>query len=501
MGTTAEKLQRVLDSKNAVKNSIINKGGNITDTTPFIQYATAIDNLPSGASNGEPLVVEELPTENINEKAIYQLNDVIKDIVINDNLGVNYMSGGDYNVSFLQVQTRPTENIIESTMEKITIYYIVDENDAFAYFNIGQGPSFLPLSSLFYAILSVVLPYKGTIYNLKEVNDIGYYVLLHKKDNFVYENKKLRETFTLEEAMSLIFSQYKPYIENVEVNIEGNPFGGEFLGDKYGKVKLNYYHSVNGAYIANDMFAQSDIKTLIINDYTNLGIVFFSGCFSLANIQNIILNGTIKSFSGNGPFFSDSSIAKGDGYIYVPDETVDTVKAYPNFSEYASQIKPMTEFADKESYNYKIENDKVKITSYKDNLPYVGIPSTIDDYQVTNIGEDVFMENKNIVSVKLPSTLETISNRAFFLCSNINTIEIPSSVTTIGSYGLWLSAIFEGEKTIIFKSSIPPTIQANSLPEVREGTLIIKVPVGYGDVYKTWDTNWEALASYIVEGE
>lgn len=47
MGTTADKLQAILDSKTAIKTAINNKGGSITDNTPLDEYATEIDNLPS----------------------------------------------------------------------------------------------------------------------------------------------------------------------------------------------------------------------------------------------------------------------------------------------------------------------------------------------------------------------------------------------------------------------------------------------------------------------
>lgn len=43
--TTVEKAQKVLRSKNAIYNAIINKGGNITPSTKFSQYANAINQI------------------------------------------------------------------------------------------------------------------------------------------------------------------------------------------------------------------------------------------------------------------------------------------------------------------------------------------------------------------------------------------------------------------------------------------------------------------------
>ena len=51
----ATELTLLANSKQAIKNSINQKGGSITDSTPFADYSTAIDNLPSGGS-GNPLL-------------------------------------------------------------------------------------------------------------------------------------------------------------------------------------------------------------------------------------------------------------------------------------------------------------------------------------------------------------------------------------------------------------------------------------------------------------
>ena len=52
MSTTAEKLQKIIDIKNDLKEKINAKGGSITDTTPFAEYPTIADEL-MGSSGGE----------------------------------------------------------------------------------------------------------------------------------------------------------------------------------------------------------------------------------------------------------------------------------------------------------------------------------------------------------------------------------------------------------------------------------------------------------------
>ena len=48
MGTTAEKLNKILQTKEAIRTAINNKGGTLTTTDKFSDYATAIDNIQSG---------------------------------------------------------------------------------------------------------------------------------------------------------------------------------------------------------------------------------------------------------------------------------------------------------------------------------------------------------------------------------------------------------------------------------------------------------------------
>ena len=51
MSTIAENIQTLFDIKTSIKESINAKGGTITDSTPYADYATAIDNLPSGGGD------------------------------------------------------------------------------------------------------------------------------------------------------------------------------------------------------------------------------------------------------------------------------------------------------------------------------------------------------------------------------------------------------------------------------------------------------------------
>lgn len=72
MATIQENLQKIINSKAAIKNSINAKGGTITDSTPLDEYSTAIDNLPGGASSPYIELIEN-PTFSYTTAGVFSL--------------------------------------------------------------------------------------------------------------------------------------------------------------------------------------------------------------------------------------------------------------------------------------------------------------------------------------------------------------------------------------------------------------------------------------------
>ena len=72
----------------------------------------------------------------------------------------------------------------------------------------------------------------------------------------------------------------------------------------------------------------------------SFGVSALNGCTGLTTLI-IEQTDAICTLAGN--VFANSSVASGTGYVYVPDNLVDTYKSYTNWSAYASQIKPLSE--------------------------------------------------------------------------------------------------------------------------------------------------------------
>lgn len=77
----------------------------------------------------------------------------------------------------------------------------------------------------------------------------------------------------------------------------------------------------------------------------------------------------------------------------------------------------------------------------------VNIPSEVDykgkTYVVKGIDESAFADCSSLVSVNLPSTIESIGESAFSDCEMLKSIVIPNSVKSIGDYAFWNCSALE----------------------------------------------------------
>lgn len=89
-----------------------------------------------------------------------------------------------------------------------------------------------------------------------------------------------------------------------------------------------------------DAFRNSTIRTADFAAVTNINRTAFTDCTSLETL--IIRTPSVCVISDISVALRGSKIAAGTGYIYVPDNLVDSYKAATNWVALANQIKPIS---------------------------------------------------------------------------------------------------------------------------------------------------------------
>ena len=97
-------------------------------------------------------------------------------------------------------------------------------------------------------------------------------------------------------------------------------------------------------YVNNSCFSYcSSLIKLKLPSVVKIDSSAFNGCSKLIAL---VIDKTTPPELTNINAFSNTPIRTGTGYIYVPDSVVDTYKAATNWSSFADQIKPISEYTE-----------------------------------------------------------------------------------------------------------------------------------------------------------
>ena len=82
---------------------------------------------------------------------------------------------------------------------------------------------------------------------------------------------------------------------------------------------------------------------------------------------------------------------------------------------------------------YTTNNGTITITGYIGTPTTLTIPSTINGYPVTSIGECAFCQSTSLTSITIGNSVTSIGSSAFYYCTSLTNLTIGNSVTNIGS--------------------------------------------------------------------
>lgn len=88
-------------------------------------------------------------------------------------------------------------------------------------------------------------------------------------------------------------------------------------------------------------FSYSSVQKIDTSSVISIGAYAFGGAQQLDTL--ILRNSSVCTLANSTNTFTNTKIAAGTGYIYVPDNLVDSYKIATNWVTFANQIKPISE--------------------------------------------------------------------------------------------------------------------------------------------------------------
>lgn len=153
---------------------------------------------------------------------------------------------------------------------------------------------------------------------------------------------------------------------------------------------------------------------------------------------------------------------------------------------------------DDQGYGYIIVDGKtLTITQYKGSAMELDIPSEYDGKPVTAIGDHVF-RSQAITSVKIPSSIESIGNRAFSDCASLTNISFSEGLKVIDNFAF---SYCSGLKEVKFPSTLT---SINQYAFTGCGLVSIDVPdsvteIGHMAFYQCADLESAKIPSTVKE--
>ena len=105
-------------------------------------------------------------------------------------------------------------------------------------------------------------------------------------------------------------------------------------------------------------------------------------------------------------------------------EETEMVEEFLDFTSYDAIVSG--------DYEYIASGDTATITKYTGSGSIIMVPSSLDGYTVTKIGDNAFINNGSIKSVFVQEGITAVGNGAFYNCSSLENLYLPDTLTSVG---------------------------------------------------------------------
>ena len=208
-----------------------------------------------------------------------------------------------------------------------------------------------------YSPVMVNVPEKTPVLQELNVTENGIYPVPESMDGYGTVTVNVQTTGDVSE-------QEKELIERTVVNYSNNQVTTIGNYAFYGCSKLQSVSCPNATSVkGNGLMNCSSLTSVNLPMVTQLANYAFQGCSSLEKLDlpaltsmqgavfsgntslvALILRSSKRCNLGNKNVFTNTPIANGTGYIYVPSTLVDTYKTATNWSTYADQIRAIEDY-------------------------------------------------------------------------------------------------------------------------------------------------------------
>ena len=514
----SDQLTLLNNTKTAIRTAINNKGGSVTDSTPFADYSTAIDNLPSGGETGNPL---------------------LKSIDVSD-----YTSGNNFNytnlaqyitgftlpktyISYTSPMARDAQNLVKIEVEEGNPNYdsrdncnaIISTNDNMLYF--GCKTTVIPNS--------VVAISSFAFYNCDGLTNINIPDSVTNMGQGAFQGCSNLTSVTMPShltAIDLSLFGYCSSLTSITIPDSVATIGERAFQSCTSLTSITIPSSVTS--IGGSAFANCTSLTSITipSSITNIENSTFNGCSSLTSIT--IPDGVTRI--GNSAFSSCKALTSATclattppslGYyafndtnncpIYVPASSLESYKTASNWSTYADRIQAIPEDV-KPAFKFTSSVDSSKdITVNCEDTATAGT-LTMNDLGMSSQQIDEFRSAENtgsveigdcvkiyrasncytakgISEVKLNEGLERIEDFAFGGMSALREITIPSTVTNISYQAFYADRALQG---ITCLATTPPTLGSDVFGDTNNCPIYVP-----GDSLDAYKSAWSQYADRI----
>lgn len=504
MGTTVDKLNYLLATKDEIKAAITAKGVDVSSST-FRECAQKIREIPQEVNVLEPTITEG----NANVRFIDYDGTLIHSYTKDEFLALTEMPALPSRPRLVCKGWNYTLEDVKAFVEEydkcdIGATYITDDGKTRLYITIAaEGRMDVPLQ-LQQSVSNGVVVDWGDGSATETFSSTSSTTLTHtygKVGDYVITLEVVSGTLTLAGSSStgIIASSMHAY-SNMLRKVE--------IGDRIssiGKRAFRACFSLSSIVIPNGVtsigdsafFECSSLASIVIpNGVTSIGDSAFTGCYSLSSI--VIPNGVTRI--GDSAFFYCYSLSS----LVIPNSVTSIGSdAFFDCSSLSSVVIPngvtsieYNAFNDCHSLaSIVIPNGATSIGSNAFSSCY-SLASVVIPNGVTSIGESAFSVCSSLASVVITNGVPSIGKSAFSSCSSLASVVIPNSVVSIGDFAF--SACYSLAILDFSSHTSVPTLSGTNAFQYTASDFKIIVPY---ELYDEWiaATNWSTYASYIVK--